>query len=54
MKVTHYYDSNRDKDKVLEVNEDSLTPEGEPIMVEITVKEYEKKSGKKVKEGKQD
>ncbi len=54
MKVTHIYNSKDDKDKVLEVNEDLLTPEGEPIIVEITVEEYEAKTGKKIKEGKQD
>ena len=54
MKITHLYNSKDNKDMVLEINEDLLTPEGEPIMVEITVKEYEAKSGKKVKEGEQE
>jgi len=53
MRQEHHYDSKHNKDKVLEVNLDRLTPEGEPLMVEITVEEYEKKTGKKVKEGKQ-
>jgi hypothetical protein len=53
MKQEHYYDSKHNKDKVLEMNLDLLTPEGKPIIVEITVEEYEKKTGKKVKEGKQ-
>ena len=54
MSQEHFYDSKHNKNNVLEINNDLLTPEGEPIIVEITVEEYEKKSGKKVKEGKQD
>lgn len=54
MKITYIYDSKHNKDMVLVVNEDLLTPEGEPIMVEITVQEYEEKFGKKVKEGEQE
>lgn len=53
-KAKHVYNSKANKHVVLEINEDELDPNGEPVIVEIPVEEYERKTGKKVKEGVQD